>query len=879
MFGPRVLQQGGFAGALVVAALTLVVAGGFMAVALTDHSAHHGLSAAERQRAVAAYGRLPLSFAVNRGQGDPQARFLAQGAGYGLFFTSRGPVLALKHSKSSPVEDFVRMQMLDGSAHPGVEGVGRLPGTVSYFIGSDRSRWLAGVPIYSHVRYRSVWPGVDVDFYGNSTALDYDLHVAPEADPAKIALAFDGARSIRLTPSGDLLLGLSQGDLLQRRPIVYQQLGSHRRLVTAGYVVRDGREVHLRLGAYDHSRPLIVDPGLVYSSYLGGVNADYGAGIAVNSSGDAYVTGYTASSNFPTTMGAAQTSLGTGTADAFITELNATGSAIAYSTYLGGSNVTYGTGIAVDSAGDAYVTGYTTSQDFPTTAGAAQTSYGTSTEDAFVTELNATGSAIIYSTYLGESNETGGTGIAVDSTGDAYVVGTTNSGAFPTTAGAYQTTFPDDSSCAPGPCPVAFVSKLDSSGALSYSTYLGDEAFGQGIAIDSSGDAYVTGIAFQGDFPTTTGAYQTNALSTAVAFVTKLNPSGAALSYSTFLGGSGSNQGDGIAVNSSGDAYIIGSTSASNFPTTTGAYQTTCSTCSSGTDAFVTELNATATVLTYSTYLGGNSSTYGEGIAVDSAGRAYVTGYTGSTDFPTTAGAYQTSLAGEYDAFVTELNATATALTYSTYLGGSGSFLGGYGRGIAVDSAGGAYTTGGTESADFPTTSGAYQTSFAGNTDAFVAKITHTVVKALCTGDNGTITLSPGLTSTPAVQTMKIKGTLTGCSGDTFTGTRYTATLTTAGAVSCSILKAAGEPESGSVKYRWAPKTKASIGTLSLPLTEADGVALSGAVITGPYSPLTLSGTANETYTGGATCGEKVGKKAAPVVKKGTFSGPAVDFE
>jgi beta-propeller repeat-containing protein len=632
-----------------------VVVGAFFASSLAgDANPHRGVSNGERQRLAAAYGRLPLSFEANRGQSDARVRFLAHGPGYGLFFTSQGPVLALRHSKSAGAADVVRLRMLGASVHSGVVGVDRRAGVVNYSIGSDRSHWRTGIPTFSRVRYEGAWPGVSVDFYGNGAALEYDLRLAVGADPARIGLAFPGARSLRLTSAGDLQVGLSQGLLLERRPVAYQWLGPRRKPVSAGYVVGGGGQVHLGLGAYDHSRPLIVDPGLVYSSYLGGANTDHGTGIAVNSGGNAYVTGYTASPDFPTTMGAAQTSFGGGTADAFVTELDATGSAIVYSTYLGGNNADYGTGIAVDSAGNAYLTG------------------------------------------------------------------TTNSADFPTTTGAYQTSFPGYSNCAPAPCSVAFVSKLDSTGGLSYSTYLGGEAYGQGIAVDSSGDAYVTGVAFGGNFPTTAGAYQTSALSGAVAFVTKLNPTGTALSYSTFLGGSGSNQADGIAVDSGGNAYVTGATSSSNFPTTPGAYQTACNNCSNRFDAFVTKLNATGTALLYSTYLAGSNQDIAWAIAVDSGGNAYVTGETFSSDFPTTTGAYQTSLAGRSDAFVTKLNATATALTYSTYLGGSG---GDGGLGIAVDSTGDAYVTGGTSSSNFPTTAGAYQTSYSGNTDAFVTKL------------------------------------------------------------------------------------------------------------------------------------------------------------
>ena len=441
----------------------------------------------------------------------------------------------------------------------------------------------------------------------------------------------------------------------------------------------------------------------------------------MDTAGNAYVTGFTtgfttSTPYFPTTAGAYQTTFGGGYDDAFVTKLNPTGTALVYSTYLGGTSYDTGTGIAVDTAGNAYVTGTTGSADFPTTLGAYQTTYG-GYDDAFVTKLNPTGTALVYSTYLGGTSYDTGTGIAVDTAGNAYVTGTTGSADFPTTLGAYQTTYGGNGD--------AFVTKLNPTGtALVYSTYLGgtSDDVGYGIAVDTAGNAYVTGYTTSYTtspyFPTTAGAYQTSfGGGYDDAFVTKLNPTGTALVYSTYLGGTSDDVGYGIAVDTAGDAYVAGYTT-SPFPTTAGAYQTTFG--GGYDDAFVTKLNPTGTALVYSTYLGGTSYDTGTGIAVDTAGNAYVTGTTGSADFPTTLGAYQTTYGGNGDAFVTKLNPMGTALVYSTYLGGTGNEVG---YGIAVDTAGNAYVTGFTTSTtDFPTTAGAYQTSFGGGDDAFVAK-------------------------------------------------------------------------------------------------------------------------------------------------------------
>ena len=469
------------------------------------------------------------------------------------------------------------------------------------------------------------------------------------------------------------------------------------------------------------SLPLILDPVLVYSTYLGG-SGTFAQSIAVDGAGSAYVTG-TPGGSFPTNAGAAQTTPG-GSQDAFVTKLNSTGSALVYSTYLGGSDNDIGNGIAVDGAGNAYVTGYTQFPDFPTTSGAAQTTFGGDL-DAFVTKLDVTGSRLDYSTHLGGGGFDFGFNIVVDGAGSAYVTGYTRptnfpSTEFPTTAGAHQPTNAGEFD--------AFVTKLDASGSmLVYSTYLGgsDTETGQDIAVDGTGNAYVTGITDSTDFPTTAGAVQsTHAGGVNDVFVTKLNATGSGLVYSTYLGGSDSDLGYGIAVDGAGSAHVTGHTLSTDFPTTAGAVQTT----SAGGfgDAFVTKLGATGIRLVFSTYLGGSGSAGDAGfdIALDAGGSAYVTGYTTSADFPTTAGAFQaTHAGGDFDAFVTKLGVTGAGLVFSTYLGGS-AFERAFG--IAVDGAGSAYVTGSTRSTNFPTTAGAFQTTHSGSEvedEAFIAKI------------------------------------------------------------------------------------------------------------------------------------------------------------
>jgi len=709
------------------------------------------------------YGNLPLSFERNRGQTDARVRFLSRGRGYALFLTDDGATLTLqepakpaaaasKLSRTEPARYATLRVKLDGASHPAsVSGEEQLPGRVNYFIGNDPSKWRADVPTYAQVKYRSVYPGVDVVYHGSSQRLlEYDFQVAPNADPRVIALSFEGADRLRLNDRGDLSISTPGGEVIERAPIVYQEVDGRRRDLSGRYVRRGARQVGFEVAGYDPRIPLVIDPVLVYSTYLGGNGVDLGGGIAVDSSGNTYVAGQTSSTNFPTTAGAFQTSYAGGT-DAFVAKLNASGTALVYSTYLGGSGTDVGAGIAVDSSSNAYLIGYTQSTDFPITPGAFQTTFGGGVHNAFVTKLNASGSALIYSTYLGGSGDDQGRDIALDSLGDACLTGLATSANFPTTPGAFQTTF--------GGGAGGFVTKVNSTGTgLVYSTYLAgspDSGEAEGIAVDSSGNAYVTGSTYSTNFSTTAGAFQTTyAAGRQDAFVTKLNATGTALVYSTYLGGGYYDSGNGIAVDSSGNAYVAGSTSSADFPTTPGAFQTSYN--GGVSDGFVTKLNATGTALVYSTYLGGSGGQDGgNGIAVDSSGDAYVTGSTFDTDFPTTAGAFQTTFGGVIDAFVTKLNAGGTALIYSTYLGGSAEDNG---TRIRLDSSGNAYSTGLTFSTDFPTTPGAFQTTFGGGViNAFVAKFSFGPTCSVTYNGtlNGNLNISSGLTCI-------INGTVTG---------------------------------------------------------------------------------------------------------------------
>ncbi len=664
-----------------------------------------------RERARETYGRIPLSFEANHGQTDSSVNFLTRGAGYALFLKPTEAVFTFSQSK------VLRMRLVGADDAAAAAGENKLAGKANYLVGDDPSQWRTDVPTYARVSYANVYPGVDVVYYGNQRQLEYDFRISPGSDPRAVSLRFEGADKLDLDANGDLLLKLGESVVRQPKPFVYQEVASARREVEAGYALDADGRVRFVVGEYDRSATLVIDPTLVYSTYLGGSGGDQGWGVAVDSTGNAYLAGYTTSTNFPT-ANAVQAANG-GFQDAFVTKLNAAGTALVYSTYLGGNGGDQARGIAIDSAGSAYVTGFTGSTNFPT-ANALQASQGAgNSQDIFVTKLNAAGNALVYSTYLGGDGANDfGEGIAVDSAGSAYVTGVTNSSNFPL-ANAIQAAEAGGGD--------VFLTKFNAAGnALVYSTYLGGSDFeiAEGIAVDSAGSAYVTGDTASANYPTASPVQAAHALGGRDGFVTKVNAAGNALVYSTFLGGSADDQGESVAVDSAGSAYLTGTTTSTNFPTANALQPAN----AGGQEAFVTKLNAAGTAFVYSTYLGGTGGEVGHGIAVDSAGNAYVTGGTGSNNTFPTANAIQCASAGSADVFVTKLNAAGNALAYSTYIGGSGSSTTiEIGRFIAVDSAGNAYVTGGTNSTNFPTVN-PIQSAYAGSDtglagDAFVLKL------------------------------------------------------------------------------------------------------------------------------------------------------------
>ena len=671
------------------------------------------------------YVKFPLLFETNQGQTDTRVDYVSRGPGYALFLMPTEACLSLAMQGVHEKPDMLRigMRLVGGNPHSTSEGLKPLPTKNHYFIGKDASKWHGNIITYAQIRYQEVYPGIDLLYYGNQRKLEYDFIVAPGADPNVIAIDFEGVDKLGINALGDLVFQTGTETILElHKPGVYQDYDGVRRHIACSYVL-ENRRVRFQVGPYDVSQSLVIDPVLVYSIRLAGSDGEAGYAIAVDAVGNVYLTGDTTSIDFPLAK-PLQRKPG-GDTDVFVTKLKADGSQLLYSTYIGGTSADVGYGIAVDSTGNVYITGDTRSTDFPLVK-PLQSHIGGDV-DVFVAKLSADGSQLLYSTYIGGENGERGNSIAVDASGNVYVTGYTNSTIFPTMN-------PLQGSFAGGNAD-AFVFKLNPNGsAFIYSTYLGGgndrPDIGRGIATDSDGNAYVTGFTNSRDFPTVNPLQPFRGPTD--AFVTKLNPTGSKMIYSTYLGGTADDEAMGIAVDASGNAYVTGHTESPNFPTTAGAFSKSCvaipadipigDICLGG-DAFVSKISPDGSALVYSTYLNGSGFEVGRSIAVDATGSAYVTGFTSSSDFTVVNSLQKTFGGGDFDAFVIKLNPSGSALTYSTFLGGSGED-GAYG--IAVDRAGNAYVTGFTESRDFPTRGSLKRTSstpIRGFRHVFVTKI------------------------------------------------------------------------------------------------------------------------------------------------------------
>jgi len=651
---------------------------------------------------------LPLYFEANRGQSDSTAQFIARG-GNSQFLISPDAAQIVLFKAAGPrifSARTLRMQFVGAKDGAQISGEEALPGKINYLIGSEPAGWQTGVATFAKVRIGGIYPGVNLTYYGNHRQLEYDFTVAPGADPGVIAIRFDGADKMSVNPAGELVLNLGDREIRQPKPVIYQTAGGSRKEISGGYKILDAHTVAFAVNDYDHKLPLVIDPVLSYSTYFGGNADDIAWKVAVDANGFVYVAGETLSANLGT-AGAFQTNFAGGsyTGDAFAAKFsfNGTNMALVYCTYLGGSQEDYAFGLALDNAGDVFLAGSTDSPNFPTNnalypkiRGHAYNSSQTGTfytPNAFVAELNTNGSRLIYSTYLG------GSGNSALGTGDT----------------------------------------------------------GTGVAVDSAGNAYVTGFTSSTNFPTTNSVvYQAgtnhvllNFLAGSYdAFLTKIGPGGTNLLYSTYFGGDtnlnigGNNAGiamaNGIAVDPAGDAYIAGFTDGLLFPTTTNAVQRFWglpgnsggfTNVVGGNNAFVAKFGPAGTNLIYSTFLGGTNNDQAFGIAVDAAGNAYVTGGATSPNFPNTA----TNVPGLFNnltnnqggfrittnAFLAKLDPMGTNLIYSAVFGG---FVEDVGYGVAVDPAGEAFVAGTTSSTNFPTlnTSGLLAATNSGNDDVFV---------------------------------------------------------------------------------------------------------------------------------------------------------------
>ena len=758
-----------------------------------------------------------LIFVENVGQFQPQVRFQVTSGTGTVFLTEAGVWYSLLKPAQSASDPFggrkpplessqglnVRMGFVGANPRPVVSGFDRLPTEVSYFQGRDQADWRTNVPAWGGVRYEDLYPGLDVEITSDHGFLVQRVVARPGADPSVVRLRLEGPEKVTVAqglglkgPAGYLpadisaafhrLLGGSGPDLFSAQNLLVSSTAGQFVLplltVEGRMPEREPTITRVGPGTFEVSSPYVSPRhsdvslqssghydvyGLGYSTFLGGGDYEAGTDIAVDSSGAAYVTGATTSSDFPSTSGAFDQDQNGGTCgsgsytytcpDVFVTKLNADGS-MAYSTFIGGAGPDLGMSIFVDGSGAAYVTGSTTSPDFPTgdayddtcgTDGSCNSDGEDDYPDAFVVKLNADGTVLAYSTFLGGSAQDSGAGVEVDDSGAAYVTGLTHSFNFTTTVGALQPVF-GGGTCGQDadtyPCSDAFVVKLDTDGSsLVYSSFLGgnNSDSGGGIAVDGSGSAYLTGATASSTFATTVGAFQQtfgggtcgtepDTYPCPDAFVTKISADGSAAAYSTFLGGSGSDSGSDVAVDASGDAYLTGSTGSADFPTTDGAFDPTHN---GGTDAFVAKLNPAGSGesdLIYGSFFGGSEGDTAASIALGASGASYVTGGTTSSDLPTTPGALDSSYHGGTcgvppfytwdctDAFVLKLSADGAGLDYATYLAGASDDAG---TSITADGSGALYLTGGTSSDDFPSTGGAFQTSLAGAFDGFVTKL------------------------------------------------------------------------------------------------------------------------------------------------------------
>jgi hypothetical protein len=640
--------------------------------------------------------QLPLAFEPNRGQA-PSGEFIAHTRGFAVTLLGGSLDLTAQHSR-------IHATLAGTAGNPKAQPEQPLPATVGYFRGRDPSRWIKGVPTYSRVRYRDVYPGIDMVYYGNAGSLEYDFVAGPGADPNRIAIRYEGARSLRIDSAGDLVADTADGALRLHKPAIYQQFAGVRRAVAGRYVLR-GDTVTFALARFDHTRTLVIDPAITWATYLSALagTTEIGEAMTLDSAGNIYIVGSMVSIY--------------GDVDIFFCKLTSSG-AQSVLNYYGGSGDDYGHGIAVDATGAFYLAGETNSYDYP--ADVTYNSYtGYSQDSAFITKLDPTGQNLVYSHYLGGETADAAYAVGLDSANNAYLAGATASVRFPVSKGAAQT--------ASGGNYDGFVTEFDATGNGVYSTYLGGSGNDAiyAIAVDAAGDVFATGTAGSTNFPVTGGALQSKLSGSSDAFVAKIAPSTGALVFSTLIGGSADDVGNAVAIDAGGAVYLTGETTSMDFPMM-GAIQATFG--GGGGDIFIAKLNGNGQTLAYSTYFGGSAEDYGNAIAVDTNGNAYVTGGTISTDFPVTS-AFQASNQATTNGIVAGVSPDGSTALFATYLGGDGmeGSAGDYGTAIATNAAAGLVVLGVTSSSNFPTSPASLAPAFqGGSSNAFVANISTT---------------------------------------------------------------------------------------------------------------------------------------------------------
>ena len=698
----------------------------------------------------AAMNSLPLRFEPNQGQAPAGVQFVSRGHGYSLALTSTEALFQTGQA-------LVKMRLLRANGGAQASPEGQLAGRSNYLLGNDRSEWRTGIPHYQRVRFTAVYPGIDLVYYGNSEQLEYDFIVQPGADASAIAMEFDGARQVRVL-DGDLILDTGNGEVRHKAPSIYQESGGQRTAIRGSYRILGPNRVGFSLQSYNRAQELIIDPVLLFSTFYGGQLRDEAKSLGLDSEGNLYVGGLATSSDFPVTPGVLQSRNNGSGNDIFVVKLNATGTQVLYSTLIGGSAEESDAAIAVHPAGEVSVGGTTTSSNFPTTGNAYQNSPRGGT-DGFALKLNATGSGLLFSTRIGGKGTDSVHGISIDANGNAYVTGETDSSDFPVTVDTFRTERRGTNDC--------FVVKFNQTGtALVYSTFIGGDSessivayeSARAIAVDRFGQAHIGGITTLSDFPITAPALQSMLVGQGDAFVTKLNPSGTALVFSTFIGGEGIDQVNALSLDQAGNVYVAGFTGSARFPTTPQVLRPYASGGLTGlSDGWVAKLNASGGA-TYVTFLGGSGDDQVNGITSDSAGNAYVIGTTNSRDFPVTFDALQASIgtgsSEVNDAFIAQLDQYGQTMPFSTYLGGNRNEIG---AAITRDPMGNLFIAGYTQSSNFPVNPGALKkTTGFGTSTAFISRIGETMrgpsQLAIISGNNQSANQDTVLTQLLAVE-------------------------------------------------------------------------------------------------------------------------------